>query len=57
MRFRACFSFRRFRLDAQFQDIVPNERIIFCYRMTAGAALLSVSLSTAEFKRSVAIPS
>ncbi|WP_245586668.1 SRPBCC family protein [Pleomorphomonas oryzae] len=40
------------RLDAQFQDIVPNERIIFSYRMLAGSMLLSVSLSTIEIKRS-----
>lgn len=40
------------RLDAQFQDIVANERIIFTYRMMAGPMLLSVSLSTVELKRS-----
>jgi uncharacterized protein YndB with AHSA1/START domain len=40
------------RLDAQFQDIVSNERIIFTYRMVAGPMLLSVSLTTIEMNRS-----
>jgi uncharacterized protein YndB with AHSA1/START domain len=36
------------RLDAQFQDIVPNERIVFSYRMAIGEMPLSVSLASVE---------
>ena len=37
------------RLDAQFQDIVTEKRIVFSYRMTMGANPMSVSLTTVEF--------
>jgi len=37
------------RLDAQFQDIVPEERIVFSYRMGMGPNPFSVSLTTVEF--------
>jgi len=37
------------RLDAQFQDIVPDRRIVFAYRMAMGPAPFSVSLTTVEF--------
>lgn len=36
------------RLDAQFQDIVPDQRIVFVYRMAMGAAPFSASLTTVE---------
>jgi uncharacterized protein YndB with AHSA1/START domain len=36
------------RLDAQFQDIAPNERIVFSYRMAIGEMPLSVSLASIE---------
>lgn len=36
------------RLDAEFQDIVPGQRIVFSYRMAMGAATFSVSLTTVE---------
>jgi uncharacterized protein YndB with AHSA1/START domain len=36
------------RLDAQFQDIVPNQRIVFSYRMAIGPQPLSASLTTVE---------
>jgi len=36
------------RLDAQFQDIVPDRRIVFAYRMAVGSNPISVSLSTVE---------
>lgn len=38
------------RNDTLYQDIVPNERIVFAYTMTIGDARLSASLATAEFK-------
>ena len=36
------------RLDAQFQDIVPDQRIVFGYRMAMGAVTFSASLTTVE---------
>ena len=36
------------RLDAQFQDIVPDRRIVFVYRMAMGQTPLSASLTTVE---------
>jgi uncharacterized protein YndB with AHSA1/START domain len=36
------------RLDAEFYDIVPDQRLVFCYRMRAGSHPLSVSLTTVE---------
>ena len=37
------------RFDAQFQDIVPEQRIVFSYRMGMGESPFSVSLTTVEF--------
>ena len=31
-----------------YQDIVPDERIVFCYRMAVGDAPMSASLTTIE---------
>jgi uncharacterized protein YndB with AHSA1/START domain len=45
------FSFAggpQIRLDAQFQDIVPDRRIVFTYRMATGPTPFSVSLTTVE---------
>jgi uncharacterized protein YndB with AHSA1/START domain len=45
------YSFRggpEIRSDTQFQDIVPDRRIVFSYRMTVGPKPLSVSLVTVE---------
>lgn len=35
--------------DATYMDIVPNERIVYAYRMLVDAELISVSLGTVEF--------
>jgi len=32
-----------------YQDIVPDARLIYCYRMTLGGAPMSASLTTIEF--------
>ncbi|ESZ08632.1 SRPBCC family protein [Mesorhizobium sp. M1060] len=40
------------RLDAQFQDIVPNQRIVFSYRMAIGTQTMSASLTTVELSPS-----
>jgi uncharacterized protein YndB with AHSA1/START domain len=37
--------------DAIYQDIVPNERIIYSYDMHIGENRISVSLATIEFKQ------
>jgi len=45
------FSFQggpEIRLDAQYHEIVPDERIVFAFRMVMGAQPLSVSLATIE---------
>jgi uncharacterized protein YndB with AHSA1/START domain len=39
-----------YRYDALYQDIVPNERIVYTYDMHIGEPRISVSLSTVEFK-------
>lgn len=36
------------RNDTQFQDVVPNRRIVLSYRMTMGSKLLSACLATVE---------
>ena len=36
------------RLDAQFQDIIPDQRIVFVYRMAMGPTPFSASLTTVE---------
>src|SRR5437763_646944 len=36
--------------DARYQDIVPNERIIYAYDMHLDDVRISVSLATVEFK-------
>lgn len=49
-------EFSRFRFgesphiinEAIYQDIVPNERIVFCYRMAMGGVPMSASLTTIE---------
>ena len=35
--------------DAVFYDIVPDQRIVYCYEMYSGAERMSVSLVTVEF--------
>lgn len=40
------------RFDCIYQDIVPGERIVYSYDMHIGAARISVSLATVEFKPS-----
>jgi uncharacterized protein YndB with AHSA1/START domain len=37
--------------DATYQDIVPNERIIYTYEMHIGSNRISVSLATIELKK------
>lgn len=49
-------EFSRFRFgqspeitnETTYQDIVPDARIVFCYRMTLGGAPMSASLTTIE---------
>lgn len=36
--------------DCRYHDIVPNERIVYCYDMHLDTKRISVSLATVEFK-------
>ena len=38
-----------FTVDAQYEDIVENERIVITYVMTIDGARMSVSVATTEF--------
>jgi uncharacterized protein YndB with AHSA1/START domain len=40
----------RYRYEAVYQDIVPNERIIYTYEMHLNDARTSVSVATVEFQ-------
>jgi uncharacterized protein YndB with AHSA1/START domain len=42
-------SGRTSHFDATYLDIVPNERIVYAYRMSVDDELISVSLGTVEF--------
>ena len=39
-----------YRYDATYYDIVPDQRIVYCYEMYAGEARISVSVATVEFR-------
>jgi uncharacterized protein YndB with AHSA1/START domain len=39
-----------FTFDARYQDIVPDQRIVYTYDMHADETRISVSLATVEFK-------
>jgi len=41
----------RYRYDAVYYDIVPDQRIVYSYEMYAGEDRMSVSLATVEFTR------
>jgi uncharacterized protein YndB with AHSA1/START domain len=41
-----------YRYDARYYDIVPDQRIVYCYEMYAGDARISVSVTTIEFVKS-----
>ena len=40
-----------FRYDALYYDIVPDQRIVYCYEMYADDARISVSVATIEFAK------
>ena len=40
-----------FTYQATYQDIVPNERIVYGYTMDADGTVISVSVTTVEFSR------
>ena len=39
-----------YTFDLRYQDIVPDQRIVYTYDMTMGGERISVSLATIEFK-------
>jgi uncharacterized protein YndB with AHSA1/START domain len=41
-----------YRYDALYYDIVPDQRIVYCYEMYADDARISVSVATIEFGKS-----
>jgi len=41
---------QRITNEAVYQHIVPNERIVYAYRMSIGGVCMSVSLATVEFQ-------
>ncbi len=41
-----------YRYDARYYDIVPDQRIVYCYEMYADDARISVSVTTIEFVKS-----
>jgi uncharacterized protein YndB with AHSA1/START domain len=41
-----------YRYDARYYDIVPDQRIVYCYEMYADDARISVSVATIEFAKS-----
>ncbi len=48
-RFSHVYQGTTYRYDALYYDIVPDQRIIYCYEMYAGEARISVSVATIEF--------
>ena len=53
---RERFGFRwrdvDYRYDALYYDIVPDQRIVYCYEMYANDVRISVSVATIEFSKS-----
>jgi uncharacterized protein YndB with AHSA1/START domain len=43
-----------YRYDARYYDIVPDQRIVYCYEMYADDARISVSVATIELAKDVA---
>jgi uncharacterized protein YndB with AHSA1/START domain len=50
-RFGFAYEGRNYRYDAQYYDIVPEQRIIYSYEMYADGARTSVSVATIEFAK------
>ncbi len=51
-RFGFAYDGRKYRYDAQYYDIVPEQRIIYSYEMYADGVRISVSVATIEFAKS-----
>jgi uncharacterized protein YndB with AHSA1/START domain len=53
---RECFSHKwegsTYRYDALYYDIVPEQRIVYCYEMYADDVRISVSVATIAFAKS-----
>jgi uncharacterized protein YndB with AHSA1/START domain len=50
-RFGFGYDGHTYRYDAQYYDIVPEQRIIYSYEMYADGARISVSVATIEFAK------
>ena len=51
-RFSVKMQDTTFRYDALYYDIVPDQRLVYCYEMYADGARISVSVATIEFAKS-----
>jgi uncharacterized protein YndB with AHSA1/START domain len=51
-RFGHTFEGTTYRYDAQYYDIVPDQRIVYSYEMYADDARISVTVATIEFTKS-----
>jgi len=51
-RFGLIYKDTTYRYDALYYDIVPEQRIIYCYEMYADDVRISVSVATIEFAES-----
>jgi uncharacterized protein YndB with AHSA1/START domain len=51
-RFGFTYQSRTYTYDALYYDIVPDQRIVYCYEMYADGARISVSVATIEFAKS-----
>jgi uncharacterized protein YndB with AHSA1/START domain len=51
-RFSHTWQGTTYRYDALYYDIVPDQRLVYCYEMYANGVRISVSVATIEFTKS-----
>jgi uncharacterized protein YndB with AHSA1/START domain len=51
-RFGFRYQGKTYRYDALYYDIVPDQRLVYCYEMYANDVRISVSVATIEFAKS-----
>ncbi|MGI9006389.1 MAG: SRPBCC domain-containing protein [Streptosporangiaceae bacterium] len=51
-RFSHTWQETAYRYDALYYDIVPDQRLVYCYEMYADGVRISVSVATIEFTKS-----
>jgi uncharacterized protein YndB with AHSA1/START domain len=50
-RFGFKYQGTTYRYDALYYDIIPDQRLVYCYEMYAGDVRISVSVATIEFAK------